>query len=480
MKYLDVLSGFNKPKGAIFDPAPFAIKQSDGVLVSLKKGALKSNLLKGKYHHTPDKIQDYKDRHPLADIKGIWVDSGGYDLLNKSDANEQYLDYYLNYYLNYFEDYKLDYHKIFSLDFQPTIRKANAWINTKDKILKWNERSLVESISLINNHKELQDKFYFVYHCKTRSLYEIWNKLYDRLNLKDIVKNRAIGGLVSAHQLSRRGRKRTLYFSPLIAPAFNALNDYIEAGFHDNDFTLHFLGVSNKIDRFVVILLEELFKLYLNHLGINKSVQFTYDTRTYSTHADLKSRTGEIFSYLKNEHDKPLRYPDPTFIGSDRLKDVYPDETAFNAINDEMENISWDDKMIATAHYRPIFIWSNRNLDNYYNSFINEQDIPEKLFNATSTEDISEYLERLFNKIVPSRNILKTTPGYKDFLYEENLRAPLYDIWSDDMMKKIITSCESIFLFNDWFKKHDRDPEALNKLMLQFIDDMGIAEMISS
>jgi hypothetical protein len=108
---------------------------------------------------------------------------------------------------------------------------------------------------------------------------------YPELELNEIIKYRAIGGMVGLRAIKK------IFYSPFTGISFRCLDGYIKAGNFTHDFRLHYLGINIDYDRFQIAFLEELFNRYLK--GKSKAIH-TYDSINYSRTAQMKVKNLEI------------------------------------------------------------------------------------------------------------------------------------------------------------------------------------------
>ncbi len=515
MKYLDVLSKF-KYSGSPIDPIPLIVAHSDGVLVSLEK-ILSKVRNKNQFKFNKAKIADYKEKYIQNSKTGLWIDSGGYNILANHEITENLLESYLACYFDYVSNIQR-FDKIFSLDI--TVAPAskyhdNTWLNTREKIKEWNLYSLAPLLPRLKSSFRLREKFIFVYQFKTPSLYKIWKEIYNELNLKDYIIHRAIGGLVHIHESSRRSKRagektgKALQFSPVIGPAFNCFRDYLDSGKLKENFCLHFLGVSTQIDRFTVIFLEKLFTYYLSLKGENSNACFSIDTSSNAKKVTQDIRDLGIFSFdpcrYTNKIKKDFSIGDMVYFD---LNNVYP-EHHFEFLLDEIEKIRRGERVSSLSDFFPLNIYSNNNLNRYFSWFIDYNNLLMMLLNAKSKQNIELGILEIFDRFLPKRNkednvqlldliktsdaipedIINSIQNIKDIDRTINSKAdrmtPLYNIFkspkvdvrSTNLDRKIAFSIGKIFEFHQWYIK-GADTNELGNLMLKFIDDIGVEDVL--
>ena len=511
MKYIYVLTQFNYSKSK-FDPIPLIVEQSNGTLVSIVEicnRGYKNNEL---FLFNINLLKQYKRKYLNNISSGLWVDSGGYNFLTNWKLDEQSVKFYLNSYIQFMTSNGL-FEKIFSLDI-PTVPKTcdrdNSWVNTCDNIYNLNSMSQSYAVDALKRFPELKTKYIFTYQFKTASLYKIWKQIYKEEGLGKYVTHRAVGGVVGLHEASRRSKNKNLLFSPVIGPAFDCFNDYINAKSIDLDFKVHFLGISTELDQFVIIFLEKLFTYYLYTQGSSSKADFSIDTRSNSKNVEVGIRTTGIYSF------EPGRYPNRIHrdylirdIPNSRLRNIY-DKHYSELISQEIsDNISWDKNVSQLSDFYPLSLYSNNNLLKYFDWFINSNELLKKLVAAENKDDIENQVKDIFNKLLPKPNKSKSVPfenildAAKDIDKEVNVAiaragfdftvneavdklTPLYDIFKspryhnkvNNLDNKIVVSIGRVYEFHRWLVD-DRGPEQLEELMLKFIDDIGIEDVLT-
>lgn len=529
MDYVDVLTKFHYPKSKN-DPIPLIVKQSDGNLISLVSVCTKNN----GFIFNQIKIDDYFNKYLKGTQCRLWIDSGGYNLFRKWNLDESSLSKYIDAY-NHFMVSSATYARIFSLDFPiavPHRKVDNTWFNTREMVKKWNMISQERALATLNKNPEIKEKYTFVYQFRTLRLYEIWSEIYKELDLGKHIVNRAIGGLVGAYSASkkvnrRNGKRRELLFSPVIGPAFVALNDYIKAGNFNNDFNLHFLGISTAHDEFVIIFLERLFCRYLAENGLKVRARFSVDTRHHSQEMDKYLRKRGIYHFFPEGHPYRIRKDDKIrYVADDKLVKVFQDEYKIY-IKEEIEktyNIGKMDintekssdsntnrntsppeekeRVTCTADFYPLSIYSNNNLIRFFDVFIGEQNLVDHLFAAKNRNEIENAIVKLFEKIIPAqvkKSLVEISEpvdvgngdkckidiaintNQEEFAHEKDLNdmSSFYDFFIFPKSRnKIKTSLSRIYQFHKWFVKDGRDPVKLDKLIVQFIKDIGIKDRL--
>lgn len=237
----------------------------------------------------------------------IWIDSGGYAFIKKRFSASQYKDITKSY-CYFLKSHAEKFDNVFSLDF-PSRIGDDSFNKNNSLIKKINLESLQASKEILSLTPHLSDKFYFVLQFLHGNQYDIWRELYEDIGLDQIVRNRAIGGMVGI-----RASKRSTS-SPFIAMAYRCLVDFMRSkhATGGGEFKLHFLGVYLIQDRFSILFLKKLFSTYLP----SNKVKFTYDTSAYSKKGMLGHLTLPAFIPFGSDDYQYLGNFDAANIGTD-------------------------------------------------------------------------------------------------------------------------------------------------------------------
>lgn len=237
----------------------------------------------------------------------FWMDSGGYAFIKKRFSVDQYKDM-IGGYCYFLENFSSKFEYIFSLDFP--CRKGIDPFNKNDALIKKiNLESLVASKRIVIQSPNILDKFYLAIQFLHGNQYEIWRELCRETGFDQIVRNRALGGMVGV-----RASKHSIS-SPFIAMAYRCLVDFMKSQHAANggEFKLHFLGVYLLQDRFAISFLEKLFSTYLP----SNKIKFTYDSSAYSKKGMLGHLTLPAFIPFGSDDYQYLGGFDAANIGTD-------------------------------------------------------------------------------------------------------------------------------------------------------------------
>ena len=205
------------------------------------------------------------------------IDSGGYSII-VGDVPVKHIMKFIGTYHEYQEKARNEYDYIMTLDIPLII--GDEEFNTKKNVQYFNHRSLSETKENLIRYPEIREKLYFVWQFKTKEQYDLWDVMYQDLELNNFVKHRALGGMVGLRGLTG------IRFSPFIANSFRCLLDHQESRISTTEFRLHYLGIYIKYDRFIIAFLEKLFQRYL---GDNHRVILSYGLNKLFSNGTTKS-----------------------------------------------------------------------------------------------------------------------------------------------------------------------------------------------
>jgi len=388
------------------------------------------------YNTVEKGVADLKD-FKLKYLDGVFpfiLDSGGYSIIAGDvpyNSISKFIDCY-NYGLELLKD---DFDYVFSLDIPIFIKESER--NTINTIGTLNQHSLTQSISIIKQNPELIDKFSLVLQWKMKSQYYIWDALYDDLNLKDYVKNYAIGGLVGLY-----GMCPHINFASFIGPCFYWFYRYIEKGDFNHPLFIHILGQYHKSSRFILFFLQELFNDYLELVG--QTCKITFDTINYSISSMYKTRIG-VDIYINESSN--LNVIHSYELTDDILSKIYTTPESLNCFHSNWDNIKNNESLNDTSFLIPAYIYSQLQLDQYFEDTIKNNKLIE---------------------IFRSRDSVQETPINK----WEKLKwqfIKYLDFLTPSFSKFVLVSLSYILTFHYWVIYDNLNKEKLDILMYEFI-----------
>ena len=384
-------------------------------------------------------VKNYKDEF----LNGIttFVDSGGYSII-KGDVSPINIDRFLGCYIAYFEYANDAYDKIFSLDIPFSLMHHE--LNRKELIYKYNIESMSKQLEVLERKPELLDKLYFVWHFKLKSLYGIWKQLVSELELNKVIRNRAIGGMVSLRILNRE-----INFSPFTGIAFRCLYDYLLSGYFDSGFRLHFLGINLPYDRLHIAFLEKLFR----KLAQGHEIEHTYDTINYSQGSRMNSSLS-LYDFTPN--NELIYYDNISEIPFELVKNIYKDEKLINEITEEIQRRINGKRLKSINSFIPLNIYSNLSLDTFFEKIIDEYEMVDVLIGSSSTSVVESKFKSINNE----------------------LSEKYPSLFNKDMVVNLVENMEYTWTYCDWFL-NDRSDERLDYHINRFVECIGFDEILT-
>jgi len=253
-------------------------------LFSLIQGLRQQNFGFDTLHRITQEIKEY--RQVLGTKHNFFIDSGGYSII-VGDVEPRSIAKFIECYNMFLERDAPEYCDfIFSLDI-PVFLKYPTY-NTFTYIYEMNSRSISQSKKILQENKDLYNKFIFVWQFKLPKQYEVWKRVYEENFADDInLRHFGIGGLVGLRGVTG------IKFSPFIAMMYKCLKIFYEKNL-DTTHILHVLGVYGLHDRVIMSFLHKLFNIYYLK-NSNCKVQVTYDTVNYALSGLYKLRELEMY-----------------------------------------------------------------------------------------------------------------------------------------------------------------------------------------
>lgn len=285
----------------------------------------------------------------------LFIDSGGYSIIT-GDIPHHHITKFLECYIYFIENYHNYFNQIFSLDIPIFINEPK--YNTKENLRKLNYQSNLKTKQILENNKNLYNKFIFVWQFKLKEQQEIFNEIYNNVWKNSRLKHHAIGGLVSLRRIAN------IKFSPFIAQAFKICKIIEDQSSSDESY-LHILGVYHKYDRFCMMFLDKLFNnVYLKNK--KQKINITFDTINYTLTSLYKIRELPFFEFVKTD---------------EMLHKFIPNEQVFNIIKKEKENIENKKSIENPQLYSLLHIIYEYIIDDIIKNFINKYEILELFLN---------------------------------------------------------------------------------------------------
>jgi len=284
----------------------------------------------------------------------------------------------------------------------------------------------------------------FVWHFKLTEQYRIFNELYKKHALGDWIGGRAIGGLVSLRGITN------IDFSPFIGIAYRCLHDYIESKKETNTFRLHFLGVNHKVDRFMIIVLENLFKKYL---GPKHILDITYDSINY-VQTFRENPLSPIYWYVDGQ---VIRYENVLSVPDELIRIAYPDENTRAIVYEEIDRKKRKERMLMANSFSCFGVYGNIGIDKYMEKKIYESGIINDICEKRNISDVRRSLLSLLD------TIQNESPG----------------LFTSIHCKSIIDSFTILHAFHWWLSLRFNNKSEFDNLMTQMTELINFPKMIT-
>lgn len=483
MEFVNVLKSA-KPYTEALDLMPSICKHTNKLLISLAAAFKKPLNPKDidKFHGDIVKLKHkYARLHPE-----LWIDSGGYSFITgryKSKDVPELTEGYVYYLQNYSNEF--DY--IFSLDF-PFNKLDKSYNADLSEIKKANLSTTKETVVIIEKDIKLIDKYYFISQFLKPGFYKIWREIYSDAGLGNLIKNRAIGGLVGS-----RVSKRNIP-SPFIGMAYRCFVDFLNSTNYNEtgQFRLHFLGVYLLQDRFTILLLEKLFKHYISDLH----VVFTCDNSGYGIQAMKRYPTLPAYipwgqgnyRYLTNFDEINISpdIQDPNETSLDDLRKIYDESNISaarlaldNSLDKRLRDLQKDIKKYIGeksidgskkssgewAIFEAFNLLSNKSMDGIMAKSIDRSLLVENISKAKNEIEIKEVANDFIFNISHSLENETGIASDLDTLAEATLFSDIYLLWS------IRRSILEVFKYHIWFVAHRDDEKQLDRMLTKFVED---------
>ena len=368
----------------------------------------------------------------------IFLDSGGYDIIEgktKYDDIPKFIDNY-NIFLTEHQD-SFDY--VFSLDIP--LGFGDPKMLKKETIYELNKISLEQSIEVLKQSPELREKFIFVYQFKMKEQNEIWNKLYEELNIGKYITHRAVGGLVKL-----RDESPHIKITPFVSMLFRMFYDYVRAKDYVKELRIHVLGIAMERYRFAMAVVETIF----NELGedFGTKVIFTYDPRQTTTEAQYYKNL-RLYTF-KRGGIKEYRYDE---IDDQMLKQFYPGK--LDQIKQEIKNGRSKGKLDNVNAFVPLNLHSTMQVDKLFEYVVNKKDKHKKT--------ILDKIEPMIDEELSSNVVLTIV---------DQLNSDYPEIFKKNQKKKIAYDLMLISKLWQWYE-YDTDLNHLNEITENYIDHIS-------
>jgi hypothetical protein len=355
----------------------------------------------------------------------VTIDSGGYSVLTGVVPFDQIRGLEA-YYLHILEEERNSYDNIFSLDIAWGMNDIR--LQEEEIVDALSFRTAKKTFDVIERHPEIKDKFYYIYHFKTFGQHQIWQNHYKHFEIGKRITHRAIGGLVGL-----KGNAPWTNLSPFTVMLFKCFWDFIYEQNPVDEFKIHVLGVYIPHERFVIALVEKIFRLYFKKIGWDTKLRITYDTTSYVL-TELKNYNSMDF-WVIDDNGKPVKR-NYHKISESILKDAYGKDLGY--IQTEIQKLQQGARKSNTSDFVPLSVHTQIELDDYLMFIVDDRDVIEKLdfknyMNPTKrnpvkaiTKELSDSYNRIFNSKLAKD--LEQVRSLSYWLFESQVESELEEM----------------------------------------------------
>lgn len=392
MEYVFVGS-WKQPKEGTLNYTLPSIRQAGNILISLIDTLQKGNFHLGSTDNFKKEITNLKSQ---LTTQKLYLDSGGYSVIVGDVPGKDVVKFLDNY--DHCSEFCKDiYDYIFSLDIPIFLNEQQ--YNNKLEITKFNRMSMATLKNRLTINQDIRDKALYVWQFKIQDQYDIWSTLYDELKMAEVVKHRAIGGMVGLRGITQ------INFSPFIGPMYRCLRDYVEVANGEYKLKIHNLGVYIQHDRFFLILMEKLFNLYLKR----DDTEITYDSVNYMRTAQLRAKKLNIYSF----HDgKRVQIIEHLKLPDEILKEIYDTPDLFYGVKEEIKRCPTGNLSNIDA-FTPMNVYSNVQLDKFFNYIIDRYDFVKASLDPNKWITPLIQIGSAFPEIFSPRRITSLTENFQ-------------------------------------------------------------------
>lgn len=297
------------------------------------------------------------ERVRLPNMK-LYLDSGGYQIIT-GHIVERRIKEYTDVYHFILRQFHKNIDVIFSLD-------INTPKFSQDKLIKYNDYSISESIKLHKEFPDLKDKQLFVVQSRFPNILEDWLTLMDRHKVGESFTRYSFGGLVG---LKGEIKSHFNHFVPMTI----WLITYLKSKGLPAPKQIHMLGQSSRLAIITGIILERLFGTEIT-MDSSEIIRF----RPISAKVPMLVK-GEGYSVVNNvddmqamiqAHSDPKAHSEIENMKANILKGNVTNQTFVELISQNLNNlIEFGNKLTDDVLVEDIINWSKEDFENYHQVF---------------------------------------------------------------------------------------------------------------
>jgi len=294
----------------------------------------------------------------------LYLDSGGYQVI-VGHITENRIKEYTDVYHFILENFKNSIDFIFSLD-------INTPKFSKEKLIKYNDYSIDESIKLIKKYPELSDKQLFVVQSRFPHILEDWLELMDKHSIYLYYKRYSFGGLVG---LKSETKVQFNHFVPMVF----WLATYIQNRYKQENLPqktikqIHMLGQSSRVALITGVILEKLLGIEIT-MDSSEVIRFSpIEAKVPMVHKDEEFH---VINNLEEMEDMIAAHSDPEaeYEIENMKKELQSgrvsNQTFVELICQNISNIiSFGNHLVEEYQPEEILKWKREDFENFHDIF---------------------------------------------------------------------------------------------------------------
>jgi len=251
--------------------------------------------------------------------------------------------------------------------------------------------------------------------------FDIWNQLYDELDIGEYITHRAVGGLVKL-----RDESPHIKITPFVSMLFRMFYDYVRSKNYVNELRIHVLGIAMERYRFAMTVVEKLFNKFGEEFGTK--VIFTYDTVQTSNQAHHYKNL-KLYTF-KRGRVKEHRYDE---VNDEILSQIYSGK--LGQVKDEIERGKKTGKLDNINTFIPLNLYSTMQVDELFEYVVNKKDnhkktILDKIEPMIDEELSSNVVLTIINQLIIDYPVIFKKLDRKKIAYDLMLISKLWQ-WYD-------------------------------------------------
>ncbi len=293
----------------------------------------------------------------LPDMK-LYLDSGGYQIIT-GHITERRIKEYTDVYHMILRQFRGDIDAIFSLD-------INTPKFSQEKLIKYNDYSIDESLKLHKEFPEFRDKQLFVVQSRFPNILEDWRILMDKHNVCSSFKKYSFGGLVG---LKSEVRSHFNHFVPMTV----WLLTYAQSKECSKPEQIHMLGQSSRVAIITGVILEKLFDVKIT-MDSSEIIRFSpIVAKTPMIHQQdgygIINNLEEMQSMI-DCHSDPEAHQEIKTMKESLIQGRVTNQTFVELISQNLSNlISFGGSLVQNVPINEILNWKKEDFENYHEVF---------------------------------------------------------------------------------------------------------------